>query len=39
MEGLSGQKEHFLVSINDLSILRNDLFILTNDLLILRNIY
>ena len=39
MEGQSGQKEHFLISINDLLILINDLLILINDLLILINIY
>ena len=37
MEGQSGQKEHFLISINDLLILINDLLILINDLLILIN--
>ena len=35
MEGQSGQKEHFLILINDLLILINDLLILINDLLIL----
>ena len=44
MEGQSGQKEHFLILINDLLILINDLLILRNIninkcLLILRNIY
>ena len=39
MEGQSGQKEHFLILINDLLILINDLLILINDLLILINIY
>ena len=37
MEGQSGQKEHFLILINDLLILINDLLILINDLLILLN--
>ena len=37
MEGQSGQKEHFLILINDLLILINDLLI--NDLLILIYIY
>ena len=30
MEGQSGQKEHFLILINDLLILINDLLILIN---------
>ena len=37
MEGQSGQKEHFLILINDLLILINDLLILRNHLLILIN--
>ena len=37
MDGQSGQKEHFLILINDLLILINDLLILVNDLLILIN--
>ena len=37
MEGQSGQKEHFLILINDFLILINDLLISINDLLILRN--
>ena len=37
MEGQSGQKEHFLILINDLLILINDFLILINDLLILIN--
>ena len=39
MEGQSGQREHFLILINDLLILINDLLILIHDLLILINIY
>ena len=39
MEGQSGQKEHFLILINDLLILINDSLILINVLLILINIY
>ena len=37
MEGKSGQKEHFLILINDLLILINHLLILINDFLILIN--
>ena len=37
MEGKSGQKEHFLILINDLLILINDLLISINDFLILIN--
>ena len=33
LEGQSGQKEHFLILINDFLILINDFFILINDLL------
>ena len=39
MEGQSGQKEHFLILINDLLILENHLLILINDLIIFINIY
>ena len=39
VEGQSGQKEHFLILINDFLIVINDLLILMNDLLTLRNIY
>ena len=39
MEGQGGQKEHFLIIINDLLILINDLVILINDFLILIMIY
>ena len=37
MEGQSGQKDHFLISINDFLILINDLLISKNHLLILEN--
>ena len=37
MEGRNGQKEHFLILINDLLILINELLILRNHLLILIN--
>ena len=37
MEGQCGQKEHFLILINDFLILINDFLILINDFLILIN--